>query len=587
MISRLYLNNCFRHHDRTFTFEKGLTGIVGPNESGKSLILEMIAFALFGSVALRGDADDYKTLHVELDFMVAGETYTVTRKGSRATLDGPRQASGTKPVNQAIVEILGYDFKVFTVANACRQNDVEALTSMRPADRKAMVDKTIGLDVLDTVINVAGQKGNALKREAETIFKTIGGVPPAPVEPEGYQAHEVRTKRIQDLEKLSRTKVQLRAQLAAAPAAPVDPGPQPDPRSSADLLEYAGETASILQKLKMAMRRLQGFSKPTLTLEEVATWHQAWDLYDAWQRQERLLAQGEHRCPACDFRWPVAEGVDGSIFEVPKPRLTRRDLEAEAEALADLPEAETTAALVTDLQAQYDAREKVEPLVERMLLWEQSSQSHEAQVLALAAYREQVPFWEDQLVEIGDVETPLEEYRTYHADCMRFETLQVQYEAALETYETNHARALAAQASGEDYLTARANVQALKTSVKTMLLPSLNQRASQLLNQMTAGERYAIVVDEDFEITVDTIPVHKLSGSAKAIANLAVRIALGQMLTSRVFSIFCVDEVDASMDPERAAATAEALARLKTSMDQVFIVTHKRPDTDHLIELKK
>jgi chromosome segregation ATPase len=28
--------------DRTFTFEGGLTGIIGPNESGKSLIVEMV-----------------------------------------------------------------------------------------------------------------------------------------------------------------------------------------------------------------------------------------------------------------------------------------------------------------------------------------------------------------------------------------------------------------------------------------------------------------------------------------------------------------------------------------------------------------
>jgi chromosome segregation ATPase len=46
MITRLYLDNMFKHFDQTFTFENGLTGVIGPNESGKSLIVEAIRYAL-------------------------------------------------------------------------------------------------------------------------------------------------------------------------------------------------------------------------------------------------------------------------------------------------------------------------------------------------------------------------------------------------------------------------------------------------------------------------------------------------------------------------------------------------------------
>ena len=160
MITKLYLNNAFRHNDKTFTFEKGLTGIIGPNESGKSLIVEMIRFALFGSMALRGKADDYKKLHVELWFAVKGSSYHVLRKGTKVELyrDLAPLASGTKPVNAAIIDTLGYDLTVFDVANACNQGGIEALSAMRPAERKAMVDKTIGLDVLDEVIKHCGDQ---------------------------------------------------------------------------------------------------------------------------------------------------------------------------------------------------------------------------------------------------------------------------------------------------------------------------------------------------------------------------------------------------------------------------------------------
>ena len=43
-----------------------------------------------------------------------------------------------------------------------------------------------------------------------------------------------------------------------------------------------------------------------------------------------------------------------------------------------------------------------------------------------------------------------------------------------------------------------------------------------------------------------------LSGSGKACANLALRIGLGQVLTNKVVSLFIGDEIDASMDTERA-----------------------------------
>ena len=76
MLTRLYLNGCFSHQDRTFDLSKGLTAITGRNESGKSLIMEMIRFALFGSKALRGEASDYRKLHVELDFIVKEKFYT-------------------------------------------------------------------------------------------------------------------------------------------------------------------------------------------------------------------------------------------------------------------------------------------------------------------------------------------------------------------------------------------------------------------------------------------------------------------------------------------------------------------------------
>ena len=67
-------------------FRPGFGVITGPNESGKSQILEVIRFCLFGSAALRGKAEDYKSLKAELQFAVRGDDYSVMRTGTSAKL---------------------------------------------------------------------------------------------------------------------------------------------------------------------------------------------------------------------------------------------------------------------------------------------------------------------------------------------------------------------------------------------------------------------------------------------------------------------------------------------------------------------
>ena len=66
---------------------------------------------------------------------------------------------------------------------------------------------------------------------------------------------------------------------------------------------------------------------------------------------------------------------------------------------------------------------------------------------------------------------------------------------------------------------------------------------------------------------------------------LSIRLALGQVLTNRVFSVFIADEVDASMDDERAEYTAECLRRLTDLISQVILITHKHPEADQMLEL--
>lgn len=587
MIKKLFIDGGFRHHNRTFEFDKGLTGIVGKNESGKSLIVEFIRFALFGSAALRGKADDYKKLHVELWFSIKGEDYHVTRKGTKVLLrrNGDDLASGTKPVNQAIVEILGYDLTVFDVANACNQGNVEALSNMRPTERKAMVDRTIGLNVLDDLIKHAGDQALLNKREAETVERLLVQ-PVEPVQPENYSPSTALAGELSQNRTLLAERNQLQGWLNAVPPAPVEPPLCSVRETVAELEAHQRQRKAVLDLQADLERRIKAVVLPKYPVAYLDQQAAQWVAYTLWQQKKRLLDQGHLCCPSCKHEWPIASEqlhALADVTEVDKPEIseatikTERSLQGQQELLDDLTEELHSVVVPDDRTVDLQTRRQYEAGLSQYWVQVQAYDAYQAEQPAKQARFNQLAYVEEL---VGVLDGRLREAQAYERDV-------AVYQSAVVAYEKNVAVAAEARRKADEFAEAKKRIADLKVRVKTHLLPSLNKVASILLNQMTGGERYLVEVDEDFEILIDGQPINTLSGSGKAVANLAVRIALGQILTNKVFSVFFADEVDAAMDDDRATYTAQALRRLTDLIGQVIIVTHKKVETDHLIELKK
>ena len=204
-----------------------------------------------------------------------------------------------------------------------------------------------------------------------------------------------------------------------------------------------------------------------------------------------------------------------------------------------------------------------------------------------ADYTSKCDAWIADLAKLKDVEQELASVRTLFGECANYETLNKSYETQLVKFDDLQQLVEGYKASATAFSDAKKIISNVKSEIKTLLLPSLNAVASRFLAQMTGGERSIVEIDEDFEILIDGTTLTKLSGSGKAVANLAIRLALGQVLTNRVFSVFIADEVDASMDDERAAYTAECLRRLTDLISQVILITHKHPEADQMLELNK
>lgn len=200
-------------------------------------------------------------------------------------------------------------------------------------------------------------------------------------------------------------------------------------------------------------------------------------------------------------------------------------------------------------------------------------------------YGNKVLGYSAELEALKFCEATLEEYTRRWDDLRMYNVQYKNYEAQKATHDKVNQQIIELNASVDQSLRIRKALNELKPKVKSYLLPSLSRVASNFLSEMTNGQRNRIDIDHNFEIMVDGQPVETLSGSGKAVANLSVRLGLGTVLTNKVFSVLFADEVDASMDDERAAYTAQCLRNLTKVFNQIILVSHQKPQADHYIEL--
>lgn len=143
-------------------FQDGLTGIVGRNGSGKSTIVEAIAWALYGSKAstVRRDfiknsrASDSDDLEVRLSLNVDGQEMTIIRamRGKSLSpeakfyIDGDLVATGTREVDARLEDILKISFQDFMKTFYARQKDLDNLIRDRGSEKREYLLKLLGLD---------------------------------------------------------------------------------------------------------------------------------------------------------------------------------------------------------------------------------------------------------------------------------------------------------------------------------------------------------------------------------------------------------------------------------------------------------
>jgi exonuclease SbcC len=163
ILKRLRLHNfrSFAHADLSFGAEQNY--VVGNNWQGKSSLVEAIAFALFGSDAfprrLAGSAvkaehllnDGASSGWVELGFVVGDDEYTLNRRLPRTQValhvNGKPLATGKKPVDEKLQDLLAVDAKFFANVFYADQDDLRKSFDLTPGERQLFIERLIGQEV--------------------------------------------------------------------------------------------------------------------------------------------------------------------------------------------------------------------------------------------------------------------------------------------------------------------------------------------------------------------------------------------------------------------------------------------------------
>ena len=125
------------------------------------------------------------------------------------------------------------------------------------------------------------------------------------------------------------------------------------------------------------------------------------------------------------------------------------------------------------------------------------------------------------------------------------------------------------------------------------IAPELSDTATSLISRMTSGAFIEIELDEEFTPSVVSAdgrshPVAWLSGGELSVVALALRIAIGDMLTGGTGGLLWLDEVLVSQDAGRRASLIETLRSLNGR--QIVMINHTQGADDIVdksIRLKK
>jgi exonuclease SbcC len=164
--------------------------ISGPTGSGKSSLVDAIAYALYGRVPRVGSeikdciAQGLDRMWVALEFAVGDQRYRVFRSSSHrgqpsVRLEEQRDGQWTalegkaEAVNERVKHLVGLDYDAFTRSVLLPQGQFQLFLAGEPQQRRRVLQELLRLDVYARVSTRSGQLATAARDRAEDIARRL------------------------------------------------------------------------------------------------------------------------------------------------------------------------------------------------------------------------------------------------------------------------------------------------------------------------------------------------------------------------------------------------------------------------------
>ena len=602
------VQNSFAHRDTRVDFKAGRNYIIGNYGSGKSELIEMIGFAFFGTVSLRGKASTYPKLEVELQFNHYGNKFLIKRRTGDASLylfdqdlkKFSEVATSTTGVNNKIISLLGYDYNIYLLSNYCQQGKLQYFSELTPAKRLQFIDKVSGIEDAKELVDWLNTRRKTLKNTLDTLKDMIQ--PPelnSNVDLE-VDYEELIANLVLDTSKINELNKEIRDlrsnHYKDVPAAPreVTPILQSYARVSDEVLKNLDERLIEFEDLQETCQKLidtrdsllkcpAALRKVSLTLKEAEL------LLN--QIMMNSLTTTDITCPDCEhvFSTSVLKDTSHELSHV---------------SVKDL--SNYIAWLQPDIQQQYsELNQNIDTLLERIDLLRNEDVvlgirlcQPEAQRLSgdVRRAREVVTDFEtitesrQQALEhnkgidslINTVQSQLDnllEEQTEHSK-LRSEYVAKRVEKDLylkqyDIYLEAKSRFNETKVEFEIIQTLIKEINEITSKIKLETIPLINHHASNYLNTMTKGVMTDIQITENYDLIVDGFQISLRSGAQKDLSSLAFRLSLGQSIILGMLPLFIGDEIDASSPTEVANDITTALETMSDKGYQMIMITHK------------
>ncbi len=193
MITRIKLTNWKSHLNTELSFSPGVNALIGIMGSGKTSVMQGIAFALFGTFSglssrklsldnlIMNKPQEKDSASVELEFVLNGKKYTIRRtirKGKGSTEaeireDGKLLEVNPKGVTREVERILQMDYDLFQRAVYSEQNSLEYFLQIPKGKRMQQIDSMLKLDMYEKARESAVSIRNRLAERRKEMLKVI------------------------------------------------------------------------------------------------------------------------------------------------------------------------------------------------------------------------------------------------------------------------------------------------------------------------------------------------------------------------------------------------------------------------------